>query len=267
MLSFTGCASDSRTCSVVNVNTTSTTEVPHIMNAINLARWVALVSAFVMGAVAEWKLGVAVGLDVYTAALLPLTLDVWGFAAFKSGRKTHVTGAITAMFAAQAVSHLLELGSAPAHMVALSVLVSAIAPGVSLACHRLEEVVTVAETVTAPEATPVDAPEVAVTAPVETVPAVVDAPAAPVTAEVSPVVDVAETVLSSVDVPAETVTAPVVAEVSPVDDADDAPMSTLDIAARAAELIAGGMSKTAAAGEMGLSRQWVHKCMRTHGLA
>lgn len=101
------------------------------------AQWVALLAAFIIGAVAEYRLAVRVGYDQYTAGLLPFVLDVWGFAAMRSGRTPHIVGALLAMFGVQTVSHLLDMAHTPAHMVALSIAVSAIPPMVSLACHRM----------------------------------------------------------------------------------------------------------------------------------
>lgn len=101
------------------------------------AQWVALLAAFIIGAVAEYRLAIRVGYDQYTAALLPFVLDVWGFAAMRSGRTPHIVGALLAMFGVQTVSHLLDMAHTPAHMVALSIAVSAIPPMVSLACHRM----------------------------------------------------------------------------------------------------------------------------------
>lgn len=236
------------------------------MEAVNAARWVALVAAFVMGAVAEWKLGVAVGLDVYTAALLPLTLDVYGFAAFKTGYRLHVTAAVTAMFAAQAVSHLLTLGDAPAHMVALSVLVSGIAPGVSLACHRIGDRLAAAKSAevtaeTPAEVTPVD----------DVVSTVWGNTMVEVTSPVSDRVYVAETPAESVTVPVDAPAESEATEAAEVGDVEetDAPAGDrkMWLAARGAELIAQGLSKAAAARELGVSRQWLHTCMRDAGLA
>lgn len=101
------------------------------------AQWVALLAAFIIGAVAEYRLAIRVGYDQYTAGLLPFVLDVWGFAAMRSGRTPHIVGALLAMFGVQTVSHLLDMAHTPAHMVALSIAVSAIPPMVSLACHRM----------------------------------------------------------------------------------------------------------------------------------
>lgn len=238
------------------------------MEAVNAARWVALVAAFVMGAVAEWKLGVAVGLDVYTAALLPLTLDVYGFAAFKTGYRLHVTCAVTVMFAAQAVSHLLTLGAAPWHMVALSIAVSGIAPGVSLACHRIGDRVAEVDAVDAPETVPASCMSNAAREGVRPSTVVVDELHERAEAEVP-----AETV----DVPAETVDVPVVREVpSPVSgrvDAVDVPADDAEALRSKAEIAAEGLrlknelgTWTAAADAMGISRQWLVQCRKASGI-
>lgn len=238
------------------------------MEAVNVARWVALVAAFVMGAVAEWKLGVAVGLDVYTAALLPLTLDVYGFAAFKTGYRLHVTCAVTVMFAAQAVSHLLTLGAAPWHMVALSIAVSGIAPGVSLACHRIGDRVAEVDAVDAPETVPASCVTTTAREGVRPSTVVVDELHERAEAEVP-----AETV----DVQAETVDVPVVREVpSPVSgrvDVVDVPADDAEALRSKAEIAAEGLrlknelgSWTAAADAMGISRQWLAQCRKASGI-
>lgn len=231
------------------------------MEAVNAARWVALVAAFVMGAVAEWKLGVAVGLDVYTAALLPLTLDVYGFAAFKTGYRLHVTCAVTVMFAAQAVSHLLTLGAAPWHMVALSIAVSGIAPGVSLACHRIGDRVAEVDAVDAPETVPASYMTTTTREGVR-----------PSTVVVDELHEWAEA-----EVPAETVDVPVVREVpSPVSgrvDAVDVPADDAEALRSKAEIAAEGLrlknelgTWTAAADAMGISRQWLVQCRKASGI-
>lgn len=238
------------------------------MEAVNAARWVALIAAFVMGAVAEWKLGVAVGLDVYTAALLPLTLDVYGFAAFKTGYRLHVTCAVTVMFAAQAVSHLLTLGAAPWHMVALSIAVSGIAPGVSLACHRIGDRVAEVDAVDAPETVPASYMTTTTREGVRPSTVVVDELHERAEAEVP-----AETV----DVPAETVDVPVVREVpSPVSgrvDVVDVPADDAEALRSKAEIAAEGLrlknelgTWTAAADAMGISRQWLVQCRKASGI-
>jgi len=204
---------------------------------VTVARWVSLIAAFIMGAVAEWKLGLAVGLDEFTAALLPLTLDVWGFAAFATGRKWHVTGALAAMFGAQAVSHLLELGQAPAHMVALSVAVSAIAPGVSLACHRLGNAVA-------------DVPEPASETATESAPAV--------DAELETADDDAETVPEPDDVQDDE-SESVVLDIRP---GDKAALARAGVTLMVRE----GLNKTQAAERLGYSRQWLHRCMEETGI-
>ncbi len=239
------------------------------MEAVNVARWVALVAAFVMGAVAEWKLGVAVGLDVYTAALLPLTLDVYGFAAFKTGYRLHVTCAVTVMFAAQAVSHLLTLGAAPWHMVALSIAVSGIAPGVSLACHRIGDRVVAVDAVDAPETVPASC--VTTTAREGVRPSTVVVDELHEWAEVEVPAETVDVPAETVEVPAETVEVP-----SPVSgrvDAVDVPADDAEALRSKAEIAAEGLrlknelgSWTAAADAMGISRQWLAQCRKASGI-
>lgn len=251
---------------------------------ITAARWISLIAAFFWGAVAEYHLGIAVGADVYTACLLPLTLDVYGFAAMKSARTLHVAGALVTMFGAQTAAHLLALGSAPEYMTALTIVVSAVPPSVSLACHRLgvkrvtvdaaaetPDVISLetvrdlvasqampSNTVDALPATPHREWKAAahtaaysggpVDASVDASPVIVDAPAertgrfvvAPVT----------------VDAPVETPVADVTRPVSTVD------MTRADYAREGARLIAAGHTKTYAAETLGISRQWLHACMR-----
>lgn len=222
------------------------------MKSITVARWVSLIAAFVWGAVAEYKLATAVGADQFTAALLPVVLDVYGFAAFRMGRTAHVTGALTAMFATQMVSHLLTLGASNVLHVALSIGVSAIPPAVSLACHRLGEHAPADDTVSAPAAS-VDAPaELDLTTVVPAFPATVTTVDAPV------YVSEGDT-LTAVSVPVDTV-----AE-TPAQIAGE--RSKAELAARGAELIAELGTKTAAAAELGISRQWLHRCMVESGLA
>lgn len=220
------------------------------MISVQFARIVSLLAAFVMGAVAEWKLGIAVGMDPYTSALIPATLDVWGFAAFATGRKWHVIGALSAMFAAQTVSHLLQLGHAESHIVALAILVSAIAPGVSFACHLLgRDDDTSAETVSIPTPEPVS---------------------------VSPANDAGNDTENDIET-----TAVDTADDAEVIDATNAPQyvvyagapvplaekrSKADIAAAGCALIRQGYTKTAAAAELGVTRQWLHKCMTETGI-
>jgi len=222
------------------------------MKTVTVARWISLIAAFVVGAVAEWKLGVAVGWDPYTAALLPLVLDVWGFAAFRTGRTWHVTGALGAMFATQTVSHLLELGEGPALMVALSIAVSAIPPAVSLACHRLGV-----------ESSTVDAPAETVTASPRVVETTTATPERDGYRPTFAIVDEVHDWTPPVDAPAETVDVPVTATVDTVDAADVAP-SKAQLAAEGAALMAQGMTKTAAAEALGITRQWLHKCMKEY---
>lgn len=224
------------------------------------ARWISLIAAFVIGAVAEYHLGIAVGLDTYTAALLPLTLDVWGFAAFATGRRWHVAGALAAMFLAQATSHLLELErGTPAHIVVLSVAVSAVAPGVSWACHRLGQ---------EPQAEPVEEPttrEILADLTAEAVDAGTygepapelcrDFPADP---EVTPAAlspePITETPAPEPAEDPEPLT--VLTEIDP-----DESLSRAELAARANVLLARGVSKTETAKRLGTSRTTLYKAL------
>lgn len=194
------------------------------MQTITAARWISLLAAFIWGAVAEFHLATAVGADQYTAVLLPVVLDVYGFAAMRAARTPHIAGALVTMFATQMVSHLLTMGEAPRHMVALAIGVSAIPPAVSLACHRLgvERVTaTATEQISAYTLdTPAEAPGYTVHAAVES--SVADAPA----------------------------------------NGKDVPLSKVDFAKQGAALIAEGHTKTSAAEVLGISRQWLHACMR-----
>lgn len=219
------------------------------MKTVTVARWVSLIAAFIWGAVAEYRLATAVGADQYTAVLLPLVLDVWGFAAMRVGRTWQIAGALATMFGTQMVSHLLTLGQAPGRMVALSIAVSAIPPAVSLACHRLGH-----------EATAVDTVDDSYAARKAERFAEIYTPDAPVdTLEgtrgrfvVNPVPEWTRADDKAADAYVAEVTA---------DDTVDAAPSKAEYAAKGAELIASGLSKTAAAERLGISRQWLHKCM------
>lgn len=231
---------------------------------ITFARWVSLVAAFVWGAVAEYNLAVAVGADQYTAVLLPLVLDVYGFAAMKSGRTSHITGALAAMVATQTVSHLLTVGDAPKHVIGLSIAISALVPAVSLACHRLgvndNPADAEPETDDAPHAFTASTAREGFRADF----AIVDEiqrwqPAGSMTARM----------------PVDTVP---VTEVTPddnddtADDADDntpvdtGSMSKAEIAARGVQLKAELGTWAAAADAMGITRQWLSQCRKESGI-
>jgi hypothetical protein len=211
------------------------------------ARWISLVAAFFWGAVAEYHLGTAVGADKITAALLPLVVDVYGFAAMKTGRTPHVVGALAAMFGTQMAAHLLAMGAATKGMTALSIAVSALPPAVSLACHRLGG-----------HAPAVDAEPVTVTAECVTV----DTPVEPVTVPaVTAILDAVDTV----DTPAAPVVPPAAPRVAPVVETAGE-MTKREYAVKGAELIAQGFTKTDAAAELKISRQWLHRCMTTEGV-
>lgn len=215
------------------------------MKTITAARWVSLVAAFIVGAVAEYKLARQVGYDQYTAALLPLVLDVWGFAAFRSGRTWHVVGALSAMFLTQMVSHLLTLGEAPALMVILSIAVSAIPPAVSLACHRLGKA-TSEDVSEATEATEEDAAAVIA----------------------FPVLDVAEDDEEEGSSPTAHVvkgaTGIVTTPTVPSKPRKGSGLSQEEVARRGRELLAQGMKKYQAAHTLGVSRQWLNRCLERY---
>jgi len=194
-----------------------------------VAQWVALLAAFIIGAVAEYRLAVRVGYDQYTAALLPFVLDVWGFAAMRSGRTAHIIGALFAMFGVQTVSHLLDMAHTPAHMVALSIAVSAIPPMVSLACHRMTR----------------HADKAAAT-PAETTPErdAVDIPGALWEAE------------DDETDPAH--------EPTPEPEPATKPPTTRELARRALEMRAQGHKWDEVAAALGRSRQHLHKACRRH---
>ena len=193
------------------------------------AQWVALLAAFIIGAVAEYRLAIRVGYDQYTAALLPFVLDVWGFAAMRSGRTMHIVGALLAMFGVQMVSHLLDMTHTPAHMVALSIAVSAIPPTVSLACHRMAHHA-----------------DKAAAAPAETTPErdAVDLPGALWEAE---------------DDETDPTPTP-----KPEPKPEPAPLSTRDLARRALEMRAEGRKWDEIAATLGRSRQHLHKACKRH---
>jgi hypothetical protein len=222
---------------------------------ITTARWVSLIAAFIWGAVAEYHLATGVGADRYTAILLPLVLDVYGFAAMRKGRTFHVVGAMLGMFGTQMVSHLLTLGQAPGYRVALTIGVSAIPPAVSLACHRLGENDNSGDTVdteTATEATPVDTvPVAAYTPATETVDVVDAAVAAPAPLPSTPARE--EMTL-------------VIAEAHGADVIDTEGWSKRELAVKGAELIANGATKTEAATKLGITRQWLHACMKSESV-
>ena len=224
--------------------------------AINTARWVSLICAFIWGAVAEWRLGMAVGVDPYTAGLLPLTLDVYGFAAFRSGYRAHVYSALLAMFASQAVSHVLELHDAEWHRVALAVAVSAIAPGASLACHRMGDRLlreaTAQETAGDTAASPVESPQVSS----------VDTAAEDATVAVLSV--------ASVDSVPDDDTGGVHAASAAEDTPTEQHLSKEEIAAMAVRLRRENPQRSwddiAASIGRGYRRQWVHRCMKETGI-
>ena len=241
------------------------------MRSLNAARWVSLLAAFVMGAVAEWKLGLAVGLDPYTAALLPLIVDVYGFAAFRSRLRGHVAAALSVMFAAQATSHLLELGSAPGHMVALSILVSAVPPGVSLACHRMGERLVAVATEASEGANaavkPSPAGEMARDIGGDTAREELPRPVATVNTPAAGAGDTVDTgdtsAVDAVDVPDDTVSV----SVDMPTDLDPSLARKISLASNAVRLRQEkGLTWSDAAKALGISRQYLATCRRETGI-
>ncbi|GGQ07983.1 hypothetical protein BKA00_007455 [Actinomadura coerulea] len=224
---------------------------------ITAARWISLIAAFVMGAVAEYRLAVMLGYDKYTAGLLPLVLDVYGFAAFKVRNRVHSAAAMLAMFAVQMVSHLMTMGHGNYVHVVLSIGLSAIAPAVSFACHRLGET---------PEA---DMPEVFAELPAEAfAPVLMPEPVHPIVEPIPAEVfaatpaDIREQ-LARLDAEAAKRVIPGEDDEQDAPEDADASPSMAETAARARELLpAHGNNKTKVAREMGISRTWLYTCLR-----
>lgn len=232
------------------------------MRSLNAARWVSLLAAFVMGAVAEWKLGLAVGLDPYSAALLPLIIDVYGYAAFKARRRAHVMTALALMFAAQTASHLLEVGEAEAHLVALMIFVSAVAPGVSWLCHNLGET---EEEAPAPESCqPSPAGEMTRDIGGDTVHEELTRPADAVNTPAVGAVDTVDT--SAVDA-VDTGDTPTVDAVDTPTDIDPSLARKISLATDAVRLRQEkGLTWSDAAKALGISRQYLAACRRETGI-
>lgn len=226
---------------------------------ITVARWVSLIAAFVWGAVAEYHLGTAVGADKITAGLLPLVLDVYGFAAMRAGKTRHIAAALAGMAGTQTVAHLLAMGDKPKHMIALSIVVSTGVPAVSLACHRLGEHTS---TVGAEN----DSDDTAKT--VETSTAVNGYSADyAIVDETHKWVSPAPATVDTVPVTAYT---PVTAILDAADNGDAINTdgwTKRELAVKGAELIAQGMTKAAAAQRMGITRQWLHQCMKAESIS